>query len=330
MRGFLRFLVIGAVLLPALAAGEEQRRPFRVGVLFWHDSPNDAIAFEGVKRGFALGRIPVEFDPIDVAKDADRARAVLESWETREYDLVYAMGTQSALIAKSVLRRLPVVFTAVTHPVGSGVTRDWSGSGGSLCGNSNWIDRSEIFRVFQEAVPNLARLGVILNPANPVSGYELAEARTYLRAHPDQKRKLLVEYVEGPDDVGGATEAVVRDGAQAVWIPIDDIVYKNLDAVSKVTRPKRIPLLSSQYSAVEEHHAVVGVAVDYRLLGMKSVVFAKRILVDGADPGDLAVGRMASYRVVVSLPAGRRTGYRIPLGLLARADEILDLPLGER
>jgi len=240
------------------------------------------------------------------------------------------MGTSAAREAKQVIRRLPVVFTAVTHPVGSGVVPDWSGSGGRLCGNSNWISRKDIFRIFQEAVPNLARLGVILNRSNPVSGYELAEAKTYLRENPDQTRKLIVEYIDGPQDVGMAAEAIVKAGAQAIWIPIDDDVYNHLDAVSLVTRPKGIPLLSSQYSAVSEHHAVVGVAVDYRLLGMKSVVLAKQVLESGADPGELPVGRMASHRVIVSLAAGRRTGYRIPLALLARADVILDVPLEER
>jgi putative ABC transport system substrate-binding protein len=316
-----------ATLLVGLVAGGARGSgsPRKVGVLFWHDSPNDTAAFAGVREGFELARIPVEFEVVTANEDGEKADAALRSFERREFDLVYALGTEAALRAKDVIRKRPVVFTAVTHPVGSGVVRSWDGSGGRLCGNSNWIERRDLFRVFQAAVPSLARLGVILNPKNPVSGQELAEAKAFFRDpdQRDQRRKLTVEFVDGPEHVAAAARALVEAGVQAIWIPIDRDVYRHLEAVTAVTRPAGIPLLSSQYSAVEQHQAIVGVAVDYRLLGMNSVVLAKKVLSGDAEPGRLAIGRMRSFRVIVSLTAARRTGYRLPLPLLAWADSIL-------
>jgi len=326
MKGSLRFILLVA-LFPCLAQGfvEGREGPFRIGVLFWHDSPNDTAALGGVKEGFRLAGMKAEFDVVSAGEDRAKADAALAGWEKRKFDLVYALGTSAALRAKEVIEDLPVVFTAVTHPVGSGVVRAWGGSGGRLCGNSNWIDRGDLFRVFQAAVPDLARLGVILNPKNPVSGQELAEAKAFFgrEENRDLRRKLHVEFIDGPEHIETATKALVKAGVQAIWIPIDRDVYRNLDMVAAITEPKSIPLISSQYSAVEKHRAIVGVAVDYRLLGMNSVVLARKVLEKGKDPGRLPVGRMRSFRVIVSLTAARRTGYRLPLPLLAWADTIL-------
>ncbi|MEN8148666.1 MAG: ABC transporter substrate-binding protein [Planctomycetota bacterium] len=326
MKGLPRILLL-VLFAAALAAGRADGREdtLRIGVLFWHDSPNDTAAYEGVKDGFRLAGMKAEWLVVSAGEDREAADRALEAWEAAGVDLVYALGTSAALRAKETIGETPVVFTAVTHPVGSGVVRDWKGSGGRLCGNSNWIARADVFRVFQAAVPGLARLGVILNPKNPVSGQELAEAKAFFadKANRDLKRKLVVELVDGPEDVAEAATKLVEAGVQAVWIPIDRDVYGHLDAITPVTEPAGVPLLSSQYSAVEKHRAIVGVAVDYHLLGMNSAVLAKKVLRDGADPGRLPVGRMKSFRVILSLTAARRTKYRVPLPLLAWADTVL-------
>ena len=319
-----RISVLVLLLLAATAPGAERGAPARVGVLFWHDSPNDARAWQGVQDGFRLAGLEWRPDVRDVNRDEDLARRILAAWEADGYDLVYAFGTEAALLAKETVTKTPVVFTAVTNPFGRGIVDSWEGSGTNLAGNSNWIPPPEVFRVFQSAVPGLARLGVVLNEQNPVSLEEVAEARRHFLAAPAKALKLLEEGIDGPDDLDRAVRRVLDRGAQAVWIPIDLDVYQNLERVSAVTMPLGIPLLASAGSAVETD-AVVGVAVDYRTLGRNSVVYAKRILVDGADPGSMPIGRMRSFRVIVNLDAARRTGFTIPLPLLATADEILDV-----
>ena len=101
MKGSLRFpllLVCLAVLSLGRATGREA--PLRIGVLFWHDSPNDTAALSGVKEGFRLAGMNAEFDVVDAGEDRPKADAALAGWERRKFDLVYAMGTSAALRAK--------------------------------------------------------------------------------------------------------------------------------------------------------------------------------------------------------------------------------------
>jgi putative tryptophan/tyrosine transport system substrate-binding protein len=330
MKSPLRFLVLLTLaLLWTSSTGIQAREPFRVGVLFWHSSPNDEKAFEGVRSGFELAGIPVHFTRADAGEDRERAKALLTDWRDRKFDLVYAMGTSAALRAKEVLTELPVVFTAVTNPVGSGVVLDWSGSGTNLCGNSNWISTPTLLKVFKDTVPDLARLGVVLNRVNPVSIEEVAEARRHFAAEPEKRLALYEEWIEDPTELEEAVRRVLKRGAQAVWVPIDYDVYRHLDRVAAITDPLGIPIVTSQASAVRDG-AVAGVAVDYLVLGERSVILAEQVLRQGKAPGDLAVGRMKSYRVLVNLAAARQAGFEIPLGLLATADEILDPKEEER
>jgi putative ABC transport system substrate-binding protein len=327
--GILAAVVLSLVtLVPSRAEGE---RKYRVGLLFWHSSPNDEQAMKGVKDGLALAGIGIAPDFQNVESDTARAHRILTGWEREGYDLVFAFGTEAALRAKEATRHVPVVFTAVTNPFTRGIVDSWDGSGTNLCGNSNWIAPPDLLEVFQETVPGMARLGVVLSPTNKVSMEEVREVRIYFSRpeNRDKTLKLMEEGVAKPGEIREAVRRVLDRGAQAIWIPIDIMVYQNLSEVSAVTMPRGIPLLASQGSAVEED-AVVGVAVDYHLLGMNAAVYAKRILLDGEEPGTLPIGKMHSFRTIVNLAAARRTRFTVPLPLLATADEILDEPYEAR
>lgn len=335
MRGspFLLLTLVSLFLCTPLRAEREEDRPgYKVGVLFWHDSENDKEALRGIRAGFELAGMPANFEVVNVNEDAAAAARQLSAWG--ENDLVYAMGTAAARQAKAAGIRAPVVFTAVTNPVKSGIVPDWSGAGKgvNLCGNSNWIRTEEVLRAFQGAYPDLSRLGVVLvgepNP-NPVSNMEVDAAKALRRADPRKANRLIVGYMRSADDLEKAVTDVLDRGAQALWVPIDIAVYKNLDRVEKITGPRGIPIFSSQHTAVRDH-AVVAVAVDYFELGRRSVILAERVLRSGADPGTLEVGRMSSYRVLVNLDAARRIGFQIPLEFLAVADRILGLSAEDR
>ncbi len=316
-------ILLAAALVPAFpgAAALPPPEPRRVAAFFWHDSPNDEAALEGFRRGLRDARLAWAVDVSRAGGDEARGRALLRRAREGGADLVLALGTRAALLAREDVRDRPVLFTAVTNPVASGVVASWDGSGTNLAGNSNWLSGRDLVRVFREAVPGLARLGVALDPANPVSRAEAAEVEEVLRRfHPD----VSLVRAEAPDAAAlGPAAARLRDsGVQAIWVPIDNLVYGNLPALAAAADPAGIPLLTSAEPAAREA-AVVGLVPDYRLLGRQAAEMARRVLVEGADPGRLPVGRLRTFRTVVNLRAASRARARVPLALLGVADEVL-------
>ncbi len=62
-------------------------------------------------------------------------------------------------------------------------------------------------------------------------------------------------------------------------------------------------------------------------VGRSSVVLAVRAL-RGEDPGRMAVPRARSARVLLNLEAARRSGFDLPLSLIAGADEFVGVAGG--
>jgi putative tryptophan/tyrosine transport system substrate-binding protein len=286
-----------------------------VTALLWHDSPNDLKALEGFRRGF---RVLERSAPtlVRAERDAGRARLGLQKAEAQSSPLVLALGTRAALVAKETLTRTPLVFTAVTHPVLSGVVGSWEASGENIAGNSNWLDRGEMMRSFRAAVPGMRRLGVIATRGNAVSAAEIAEAGRALGENSglELKTRFIAE--------GEKLEALLPSflkGVDALWLPIDFALYQDepLKLIVEATRKAQLPLVSSSERCAGKG-ALLVVAVDYELLGLRAAAIARRIL-GGADPATMPVGRLTSSRLYVDLDAARAIARELPLDLLLRA-----------
>ncbi|MCB9869310.1 MAG: ABC transporter substrate-binding protein [Planctomycetes bacterium] len=302
--------------------GKTPQPPKRIGVFFWHDSPNDEAALVGIRAAFAeIGRK----DDIRVARAGENEAAgarILAGFQRDGVDLVFAMGTQAAVLASKHVKRTPVVFTAVTNPIDAGLIRSWDGSGSNLAGNSNWIAPDTILQVFRMTVPGIGRLGMIRTPDCIVSASELRA----LRAH-SSGGTTPIEIVEAPvtraEQLAAAVDRLAAQRVDAIWIPIDPLVYRNTSRLLDAARGRGIPLVSSSLRGTRTG-ATAGVVVDYVLLGKLAAAIALQILEHGRDPGSLPIGRMHSYRVTVNLEAARQCSYEVPYSLLLLADILLE------
>lgn len=298
--------------------------PRRLGVLFWHDSPNDEAALDGIRQALEAAKKPHELIVRRADSDPEKVKRFLAEFRDLPVDLIFAMGTRAALLAAEATPAIPIVFTAVTNPVESKVVPSWKGSGRNVAGNSNWISSETLLRVFRLAVPDLEKLGLLRSTQEgEVSAAELSAMQEYLGRKDAPKIEIFEEVVARPEEIGAAARKLAASGVEAIWIPIDFLIYNNMDRLKAVVEPLKIPLVSSSLKATRAG-AVAGVVVDYNMLGKRAVVLALKILEQKADPGKLPIGTMNAYKVIVNLDAARRCSYELPLSLLALADTILE------
>lgn len=298
--------------------------PVPIGVFFWHDAPNDEAAFDGIERGLQAGRVPYTLVVRRADSNAERGAQQLAEIESARPRLLFAMGTQAALLARQYVRTCPIVFTAVTHPVEAGVADSWQSAGADICGNSNWIESEKMLAAFRVAVPQLARLGIVRSSVSGVvSAAELRQMQRYLREPQAPRIELLEEEVAGREQLRDAVERLRRRGAQAIWVPIDNLVYENTTLVLDALRDSGVPILSSAQRGAAAG-AALGVVVDYRLLGERAAAMARRVLTGKVAAADLPVETMQSYQIIVNLAAAQACAYELPLGSLLIADRILD------
>ena len=137
----------------------------RLRELGWIDGRNVAIEYRwGEGRNERFAEIVAEFVRLKV-------------------DVIVTSGTPQTLAAKQGTSVIPIVFATTGDPVGTGLVTSLARPGGNITGLSNQIadlagKRLELLR---EVVPNLRRLAIIANVANPSAVLEIAEAQTAAR-----------------------------------------------------------------------------------------------------------------------------------------------------
>ena len=311
-------LVVGLGPAPIESGGASA--PARVVVFFWHDSPNDIEALEGLRRGFEVCGLEIRRE-IHANQDESLARRELAAVAKSGVDVVVAFGTRSTQIAADVLEETPIVFSAVTNPVLSEICPSWAGSGRNLAGNSNWLDRRRMLDVFRQGVPNMRRIGILRSPDNAVSRAELEEARKALRA--DDELEIVDYQVADPslEKLDAVLDRALAE-VDAIWLPIDYELYQTepLERIVERSRAAKKPLLSSAARAAGAG-ALLTLTVDYRLLGMKAAALVRRV-VAGEEPGTMPIGRLRSTHLHVDLRAARAIGLELPIDLLLGAHRI--------
>lgn len=317
---WLILLLVVAATLGATSAPPAAAQAHTIGVLFWHDSPNDQTAFAGLREGLdATGR---KFTLVVRRADSSpkKARACLAEFRQRPVDLVVAMGTEATRLARAHLQGIPLVFTAVTDPVSSGVVSSWKGSGSFVAGNSNHIAPHRVLDDFRRTLPGLRALAVLHSPDNLVSRAEIEGMQAELRKRASLGIRLVVRPVRDAAEVAAAAETALAE-SDALWIPIDYGIYTHMDVIAATARQLGKPIVTTAQKAAP--HAVVAILPDYHTLGMSAVDIIDRILRRGIEPGAIPIGVMQGRILVVNLRAARRLGVRVPIEALAAADRIV-------
>jgi putative ABC transport system substrate-binding protein len=315
-----------SLAIAALGAQQEavqQQAVRKLGVFFWHDSPNDAAAFAGIRAGLATAGIRAEFVERRADSDAAKATGALADLRAADCALVFAMGTEATLLAADAIRDRPVVFAAVSNPVASGIVADWDKPGRNVTGGSNWVPPATVLSVFQRAVPHLRRLGMLRSAeSGVVSAAELAIMRKHVGAAHPPPIEIIDVVTANAADIPRAVRELLATRPDAIWIPMDFTIHGNLAAVRTALGDARVPLVTTAVSAARDA-AVVGVTVDFELHGRRVAGLGLEIL-RGRDPATLPVDTMQSFLVVANLLAARRIGYDLPLSLLVLADVLID------
>ncbi len=114
----------------------------------------------------------------------DRAPALAAELIRLNVDVLVVGGTLSARAAKAQTTTVPIVFTTVGDPVGSGLVASLARPGGNVTGLSVLVSpelTGKHLELLKKAVPNVSRVSVLYNPVNPITPPALDGARAAAR-----------------------------------------------------------------------------------------------------------------------------------------------------
>jgi putative ABC transport system substrate-binding protein len=317
-------LLGGAAVAWPLAARAQQAKVLTIGFM-----GSGTLASQGKwvaafvqrlrERGWVEGR-NLAIDYRWAEGRSERMAEIAAEFSRLKVDVILTYSTQAALAAKQATASIPVVFTLVADPVGSGLVAGLARPGGNVTGISTQSTdlAGKRLELLREAVPGLATVAILANVANPSAQVDVSELQAAARTV-----GIAVEIVEirKAADIAPALESLAGR-AQAIYFPPDPLFFVNRIRISKATVGARLPTIYATRDFVEAG-GLMSYGPNFTDLFSRAGNHVDKIL-RGAKPADLPVEQPTRFDLVVNLITARALGITVPPTLLARADEVIE------
>ena len=231
--------------------------------------------------------------------------------------IIVPISTPSAQAAVAATKDIPIVFTAVTDPVGAELVASLDKPGANVTGMSDLSPLADHIALMKEITPNVKRIGVVYNPGE-------ANSVTLIAKLKELAGPAGLEIVESPAtksaDVQQATRALVGK-VDAIYIPTDNTVVSALEGAVAVAEESKIPLYAGDTDSVKRG-AIATVGFNYHDVGLQTAKIIVRIL-NGEKPGDIPVTNASGTDLFVNPGAAAKMGVTIPDAVVKRANTVV-------
>jgi len=321
----LNFVASVLLLLPVHSVFAQQAaKAHRISVLFGTTRSFNATRIETFRQSlrdldyFEGKNVMIEYRYAD--GQLDLLPALASELVQLKVDVIVTSATSGVLAAKQATSTIPIVFTALGDPVGSGLVASLARPGGNVTGLS--ILATELsgkrLELLKEAFPKVTRVVMLWNPTSSGESLQFKETQAVAKALGVQLQSMEVR---GANDFETGFQLAKKEGAQALLAVPSPVTKSNLKQILEFAAKNRLPAM---YAAPEVVHAggLMSYAPNYADQFRRAAIFVDKIL-KGAKPADLPVEQATKFEFVINLKTAKQIGLTIPPNVLARADKVL-------
>ena len=231
-------------------------------------------------------------------------------------------NTPASLAAKAATSTIPIVFGVGQDPVKLGLVESLARPGGNATGVNFFIAELAAKRLglLREMVPGMARVGVLVNPANAPNAE--STVKDVQAAAPALGLQIQISNASTGREIDAAFANFGREGIDALFVGPDPFFNTRRVHLAVLAARLAIPATYAGRDYAEAGGLMSygsDLADTYRQIG----VYVGRIL-KGAKPADLPVVQTSKLELVINAQTARTLGLDVPPTLLARADEVIE------
>jgi len=236
-------------------------------------------------------------------------------------DIIVSGTMAGALAAKKLTSTIPIVSDSLVDPIAVGLAASQARPGGNVTGIMLTVEDLPIklLELALETVPGAKRVGVLVNPTNPI--------------HPGFRRSLevaagalgveLVASEAGTlHDLHAALQRLARERVKIVLVLQDALFLNERKRIGLFAVAERLPTICGYREYVEDG-VLMSYGTNLRENWRRAASFVDKIL-KGAKPGDLPIEFPTKLELLINLITAKALGLEIPPTLLARADEVIE------
>ena len=313
--------------MAAVTRAQPSERMRRIGFLMFlaEDDPGAkariAAFIEGLQQlDWTLGR-NVQIEIRWGAADAVRSRKYAAELVALAPDVIVAAGSETTAALREATRTLPIVFVAVSDPVGAGYVASLARPGGNVTGftfveygmSGKWLE------LLKEIAPRVTRAAILRDPTLAVGTGQLGAIQSVAPS-------LGVETSPIDTRDAGEIERSITDFARTpnaglVVVAVPGAIV-NRKLIISLAAQHRLPAVYFQ-SIFARDGGLISYGPDPVALFRQAAGYVDRIL-KGEKPADLPVQAPTKYELAINLKTAKALGLTVPPALLARADEVIE------
>ena len=259
---------------------------YKVGICNYVDDASLNQIVDNIKTQLAaIGQekgVTFEISYDNCNADSAVLNQIIANFMADKVDLMIGVATPVAVAMQAATEGtdIPVVFAAVSDPVGAGLVESLEAPGANITGTSDYLDTDAILDLIFAANPDAKSIALLYDLGQDSSAAPIKNAKAYL-----DKRGVSYKEYNGTttDEISLAVSSIVADKADAVFTPTDNTVMTAELAIYEALAKAGIP----HYTGADSfalNGAFLGYGVDYANLGVETANMVSGILLDGSKP----------------------------------------------
>jgi putative ABC transport system substrate-binding protein len=300
----------------------------RLGYLSPVDAATDSPRAEGIRLALReLGYIEGQNVAIEyryAEGKVDRAPELAAELVRLKVDIiVVASGDQWIRAAKKATRTIPIVMTGQgSDPVKAGLVESLARPGGNVTGLTALARElgGKRLELLKEAVPKLARVAVLYDPASPQGLHEVKE----LLPADASALKLTIQpwEIRAVDDFEKVFAALNKQRPDGLYaLTAGGVMRPNRKRIVDFALKSRLPSVYGNTEAVDAG-GLMAYGADLAESYRRVAYYVDKIL-KGAKPADLPIEQPTKFELVINLKTAKQIGVTIPQSMLYRADKVI-------
>lgn len=268
------------------STGSSGAASYQVGICSYADDASLNQIVDNIEsRLKAIGQekgVTFEISYDNCNTDSAVLNQIIANFMADKVDLMIGVATPVAVAMQAATEGtdIPVVFAAVSDPVGAGLVESLEAPGANITGTSDYLDTDAILDLIFAADPDAKSIALLYDLGQDSSAAPIKNAKAYL-----DKRGVPYKEYNGTttDEISLAVSSIVADKADAVFTPTDNTVMTAELAIYEALAGAGIP----HYTGADSfalNGAFLGYGVDYANLGVETANMVSGILLDGSKP----------------------------------------------
>ena len=247
-------------------------------------------------------------------------RAAIELTESKP-DVILANGPLTVAALRPVTRKIPIVFTGVADPVGTGLVPSLAQPGGNITGFTlgEFAVSGKLLELLKQIAPQVSRVTVLYYPQQVPQVGRLGAIQT---AAPALGLQVSGASVGNVDEITHVIESLGTESGRGVIVLPSVVTIANRGRIVALMARYRLPAVY-EFPVFAKEGGLISYGIDSVAQFRQAASYVDRIL-KGADPAELPVQEPTKFALVINLKIAATLGLNVPPSLLATADEVIE------